>query len=407
MAGQRPLGLGSIILLVFALFVPQSASSLPDGRLGVLYVGCFARSAPFEQMKNDPFFSMSYVPATFRDWVAVAGLTIDDTKRMIRLYMPRTLERLTSRFDVVALANANRMGLGTRNVEMIAKGVREEGVGFFMSGSFESFGANAGYPAWGDSAIGEILPTEDVVDTWPQCGRLVLDAPDHELLSSVPWDDPALKHPDKWDHNLVTVKPGANQIAHLLWKPGVDHPLMVTWEVEGGATVFALTSEISRLTWTGDAWEYDYDFGSNLMIYLDGRPVPQETEIVHRARSKILEIADRRKLVIDLLQFSESFGANTHEVMNSLGEVDEVISQASEQYIDLQYQEMLETNEIVVSMLQDLQQEAVELKNHALMWVYLIEWLAVTGTALVCGFVLWTVMVRRKLYRQVKVTRGR
>jgi len=34
----------------------------------------------------------------------------------------------------------------------------------------------------------------------------------------------------------------------------------------------------------------------------------------------------------------------------------------------------------------------------------LADW-AVTGTSLICGFVLWTLMVRRRLYREVVTTR--
>jgi hypothetical protein len=47
---------------------------------------------------------------------------------------------------------------------------------------------------------------------------------------------------------------------------------------------------------------------------------------------------------------------------------------------------------------------AEEVKNEALLWVYLTEWLSVSGTALIVGFVLWTLMVRRRLYREVETT---
>ncbi len=49
--------------------------------------------------------------------------------------------------------------------------------------------------------------------------------------------------------------------------------------------------------------------------------------------------------------------------------------------------------------------DAMGLKGRTLLWVYLIEWLAVTGVGMMCGFVLWSTMVRRRLYREVKTTR--
>lgn len=43
-------------------------------------------------------------------------------------------------------------------------------------------------------------------------------------------------------------------------------------------------------------------------------------------------------------------------------------------------------------------------KNIALMWVYVIEWLVTVSTFFIAGFVLWSLMVRRRLYREVAKT---
>ena len=39
------------------------------------------------------------------------------------------------------------------------------------------------------------------------------------------------------------------------------------------------------------------------------------------------------------------------------------------------------------------QELAMKAKDRALAWVYALDWLAVTGTTLVCGFVLRSMMV--------------
>ncbi len=49
--------------------------------------------------------------------------------------------------------------------------------------------------------------------------------------------------------------------------------------------------------------------------------------------------------------------------------------------------------------------EAVRLKDEVLLWVYLVEWLAVSGTGTGCGFILWTLMVRRRSFKEVETTR--
>ena len=42
-----------------------------------------------------------------------------------------------------------------------------------------------------------------------------------------------------------------------------------------------------------------------------------------------------------------------------------------------------------------------------MVWVFVIEWLAVSGTSMLAGGLLWTLMVRRRLYKEVGETKLR
>jgi hypothetical protein len=313
---------------------------------------------------------------------------------------------LVDRFDVVVLFCATQDALGIKYQEMIARSVREAGVGLFMSGSQEGYGGFQGKPSWGGTSIGDLLPVNVVVEARTLYGQMFIDEPGHEVITSIPWEmkNPVLANPNTWQTNIVTAKAGVDQLAHVHYR-GADNPLMVTWEVADETRVFALTSEIHLLSVGISPWKYHYDFPANLMIYLDYRPVPQDSEIVNLARSRVLQVYHRRSLLVDILEFSEAFGADTSRILSEIEEVDEVIKQVNRHYLDLQFEEMLEKSEPIDVMIQELETQAVELKNQALFWVYVIEWLVVTGTALICGFVLWTIMVQRRLYREVQVTR--
>jgi hypothetical protein len=229
--------------------------------------------------------------------------------------------------------------------------------------------------------------------------------PEHEYMTSIPWhvDLTSLRGPI-WNHNLLTVKPGAKQLARVV-SLGCDSPMMVTWRLEGGARTFSCASEWLWQPHVADSWRHQYDAASNLMIYLDDRPVPQDLELVEATRSKIFESAARRSMMLSLLAFCESFGANMQGVMVKLWEVDQVAASALPQYLGLHFEEALESYKKAGEMMQDLEDEAVRLKRRALIWVYTIEWLTVTATALVCGVVLWSLMVRRTLYRRVRYTK--
>jgi uncharacterized membrane protein len=356
---------------------------------------------------SDPLFSLTFVSASLRGF---GGWEIDDVQRAVRMYMPRTYSNLEE-FDVIVLSNANRFAVGNANIEMLARGVDEGGLSLLMSGGWESFGGVFGRPSWTGTSISDLLPTEDVIDTWIQYPRgylfLVIDRLDHELMGSVNWRGGSEGVQNMWNdfhHNLVRVKLGAESLAHVRSSGFDNHPAMVEWELENGARSFSLTGEVHTFSRAG-IWDYSLDFGSNLAIYLDRRPVPQDLELVHSLRQKMVEVRTRKSLLMGLLEFCESAGANTGTMMGRIDGVDEAVSEAMPDYLSLRFEEVLEAYSQIEEKLDEMEEDAIELKNRALLWVYLIEWLAVTATAMISGFVLWSIMIRRRLYREVEVTR--
>ncbi len=412
-----------LVMAMVFIALPTTPAAETEGRVGVLYVGCLARSAPFWWMRSDPLFRMSFVQATLRDWAGFASAPAmragkeTDVYRFIRLYMPRTYRDLTSSFDVVVLANANTLALGDRYIEMIARGTEEGGTGLTMFGGWESFGGAFGRPSWGGNSVGKLLPVECVENTYIMKPKyrlfMKIDKPDHQFMGSLPWDrrQPFMTN---FHHNLVKIKPGAQMLAHIESPSFSRHPAMVTDEVESGARTFAVTGEIigpssepgqshSMCTRT-DPWEYALDFGANLMIYMDKRPVPQDVELAHRLRQSMFDVMNRKSLVLSLIEFCDSFGANTLDLVEQLDEVEDLAQSALPVYLDLKFEEALEIYERVHQGLDRVEENAVELKNRALLWVYIIEWLVVSGTSMIAGVFLWSVMVRRRLYHTVRST---
>jgi hypothetical protein len=51
--------------------------------------------------------------------------------------------------------------------------------------------------------------------------------------------------------------------------------------------------------------------------------------------------------------------------------------------------------------------EARMAKDTALLWIYISEWMVTTAVALISGTILWWLMVRRELYREVTTTQLR
>jgi len=115
----------------------------------------------------------------------------------------------------------------------------------------------------------------------------------------------------------------------------------------------------------------------------------------------MFSIKQRKSLLLSLLDFCDALGANTNTLMAQIDEADAIIAQALPRYLHLDFAAMLEACNQAEKRFKDIEQEPIALKEEALFRTYLIEWMAVTSTALFCGFVLWTVMIRRKLHRAV------
>jgi hypothetical protein len=73
--------------------------------------------------------------------------------------------------------------------------------------------------------------------------------------------------------------------------------------------------------------------------------------------------------------------------------------------MSVELEEALSSIHLALGKIGDADGKAAELKDSALFQVYLIEWLAVTGISLLSGSLLYSLMVRRRAYREIRSTR--
>jgi hypothetical protein len=150
---------------------------------------------------------------------------------------------------------------------------------------------------------------------------------------------------------------------------------------------------------------YSLDIVANLIWFATGRELPDDPIKVHQYRQLVFDFNIRRMLLLSLLDFAEKFGANPAKQYSRLDGVDEVGRNSAELYLDRDYDGAYDVMKEAMSQLMDLDESAAKLKDRALLWVYLVEWSVTTAVFLVAGVVLWTLMVRRALYREVGATK--
>jgi hypothetical protein len=151
---------------------------------------------------------------------------------------------------------------------------------------------------------------------------------------------------------------------------------------------------------------YALDIFTGMVWLGSGWDIPDDPVRVHILRNHFLQIRSRTSLIGSLIEFIDQFGASTYEIGIDLGKLGTLISEAGRLYLEHEFEETESTFNRAFEFASEIEARSVMLKERALMWVYLIEWIAVTGTFMISGFLLWTLMVRRKIYRDVTTTRG-
>jgi uncharacterized membrane protein len=401
-----------ILVACFLISVSMCPALSKTEPVRVLYTGDpYPGQTPYVYMKVEPFLRVTPIQAS-RDYLW-GFFTPNDIRKAIRLYMPRSYRSLIECYDIIIISDSNVESFTKDHHLWFRRAVVEDDRGLVMIGGHETFGTNGHHPDWGQSHVGDLLPVETVYGGY-ESGRLEIFDTGNVFMESLPWRDdlPFLRN---YPSNMVKARPGAEVLArttttwdlvydrkYLNWK----NPFFSTWDFEGKGRVFAMAGDWTPGGgWRFMQWEYQPDFVVNLMLYCDKRAIPEDLDLVHTVRMRLSTLSHRRMMIISLVDFIETFGANPVSTLQAVNEVDEKRRVADQLYLDQDFDGALEAANRALQLMEGAEDIAEKSKANALLWVYVSEWLVVTGTSLICGFVIWSLMVRRRLYRDVATTR--
>jgi hypothetical protein len=126
---------------------------------------------------------------------------------------------------------------------------------------------------------------------------------------------------------------------------------------------------------------------------------------MHKLRGMYLEYRSTKAYVYSVMDFAERLGANTNTVNDIIRQADMDHKTSIDRYIGYDFQAADGLLESSITELRRASSVAFRLKDQAMLWIFLIEWSVVTATLSLAGFAIWTLMVRRRLYREVSYTR--
>ncbi len=329
-----------------------------------------------------------------------AGLSLEQRIRHDRLYFPRTKQRLLDKFDMVFFADPYIDHFTPRQFGDLYSAFTEEGMP-----SYWSFG-----PAYGGviqtTILSDMLPISDYQGYYHRSWRAVFREGQDPVFT--PFVELGVEN--VLGEAYAWMRPRQETVVWADMEP-LDLPWIVSWRPGLGGGIAWVYADEFNLQWWGLAAgsrgsnPFALEMVANMILYSLGRSLIIDVHSRREARNRISNYRTQKLVVLSMLDWADKFGANTFALSEELRQLDESIEEALDQYILEEYALSMATTEQAFDSLAALTGRALRLKDQALLWVFLLEWMAVTSTALLAGVILWTLMVRRRSYRPVGVTR--
>ncbi len=413
--GVRMRILATASLLLILVLLPGASCEQEPKLIKVLGTGK-AEGMPILTMwfTTEPSTDPTIIPT--RAWGQV---TPGDIKRYMRIYFPRTYEEL-SQYEFFFLAQVDMSFLTPKQQQWIYDALTTQQKGGVNTRSIMSVHPWFHEP-WRDSIISKAFPNDvaaviaDAQNLEGRPGPLIIrDDPGLPPIMS-----PYKKMIEPLFQNyggLNTVpKQGSVILSYTKNNAGIGYPIpgqiahVFYWHWNRSIT-FTFRDMVYDRFWSQpgnpNANPYALDIVVNVVWFSTGRKLPEDAMKIHELRKLFYDYRIEKSILAGLLDFAEKFGANPSKQYVRLSQIDDQRDSASDLYLTQQFDPSYSAMKEAIDRLKRLEASAVKLKNRALMWVYTIEWTVTTGVLLVAGFILWTLMVRRALYREVSVTRA-
>jgi uncharacterized membrane protein len=401
-ASIRALAVAGVILLCVSTVHPADEPEVDPntGLIRVIYIGEALMGAGFITpfIYQDPMMVMTRVPFTYS--------TVEEETRALRLYLPRHERQVYDGYDAIVIADAGGNYFSHKFQNWIKNAVIDHGLGFLMGGGPQSFGGYGPWdaPGWGGSIVEEVLPvtclqdwTYDLSDKYhlvPAAGY-----EDHPLVRNIP-----SKQVPLFCRNRVQPKQGSVAVG-LSDKFPPGSPILTYMEIGKGM------GEAFVFDWGGNGpqefhrWVYGPIVISNLIYHIVRVAIPEDTSLLLRLRTTMVKFSSLKRYTMSIIDFAEKFGANVNKAEAALRLSVDERKEVVELYLGGDHQASLAKIESALDNLETVSELAIKAKDDALLWVFVIEWFVVAGTAMFCGAILWTIMVKKAIYKEVAWTR--
>jgi hypothetical protein len=396
--------MGRLIWLLFIfLLLPLTSQGRVDpntNRVRTLYVGDAWTTPRIRETLGwigiEPKFEIQVVPADLQFMLQTEAL------RYTRLYLPRRYRDLSLGFDIIILHNISPLVMERKVLNFFQRGIEEEGIGAALI-VFYFWGGTNDMEVWTKIPFYDALPCDIPLgkESWGYQGKIFIDVIQTEPILDLPGIE---KHPMQGRGNHgADIIPRSGSVTHAIWQ-GKKTPFLVTGSYGRGATLQLATG------WhilPNNNYPYLPDFIYNQLYFVADVPPPEDIALARHARDLFIRVRTRKLITISSIEFADKFGANLIKVEEDLGNLETYYDQAEDFYLEGDLASAATTLEEILENFPRIEAEVARLKNEALIWIHITEWLAVVSTSLICGTMVWVLMIRRKVFKEVSITRLR
>jgi len=328
-------------------------------------------------------------------------LSTGDAKRFARIYLPRSYDSLYEGTDVLVFHDFSPEVLPPSHLDWFQRGV-EEGIGLCLIEFANRAATYSGMNLWPEVKFyqvfaGDLVPNQIDAAMGRQYYRVVQEGP---LL--------ALPGVERWNMNWGAHGDLAARAGTTVWAVWRDRgtPALLSRRYGEGMVVQPDHGWDTIPEDTKRQWVYFPDYIFNHLTFVADSRFPDDLELVHRARVAFIRYREEKAMALLVLGFIEKFGANPSAFEQRIGEMDADHEEAEDLYVDLRVGESLEIMQDLLGRFESMGDDMMRARDRALLWVFVTEYLVVAATCMGCGFALWTLMVKRKLYREAEATKA-
>ena len=409
-----------LLILVIIPILPISLVNAdvdgePDiGIVRVLYIGGIGSGGPLQyyvSLINDPFFDVSPVQGHIPHSTLGSDITPEVAQRLVRKYMPRNYGELAN-YDVISLGYPDAQLFKPEYKSWFSKAVMEESLALTFTG--QHVGGHTWLWEWVESTVGEVLPIQRATSSesygdsrYSEPAIIRVTKPEHPLMTSLPWSSMG-RHGVMAGYTIIGARQGSEVLAEVVPTFGQAYPFLVWWDVGQGRSLAIMTLFSQEKRNPNDPfydWPYIVDFACNYHLYAAGHRIPQEPLVIHEIRSTAVDSQVARNMLVESIEFISKLGGNTVQLEEMLREAEDKVREARQSYLNYEFETSLALAREVASRLGEIAQTTVKIKDQTLLSIYLIEWTVLMSTTMVTGVLMWNLMVKRRLYEEVKTTR--